>query len=195
MKKYFLVITIIAVVAGVAAFIIYNQDPVKKLQSTLNSKGFQTEIKDATFQGHSSKKISAAKDTRQVDIQIVENVNQNDSPSIQEGLTTPVTYIEQKFVVTDPYSGKKSELTVPTELQPVKKDMTIAGQGITYYTVWANEILSLKIFSKSEASMKGILSVYYCPKISQALRVEIFDPIDKFNEQDALSLFSDLYCK
>lgn len=197
-KKSFRVVLMISATALVilaAIFAVKTLFPENDRSGVLRSLGYTVQMKDATFRGYSSQKISASKGSGQVMLQIVRNVQKDSSGEILKEFNTTIDTIQQKVVITNPYSGQQQELSLPESLKPIKKDVVINGSPVTYYLVYANEIFSMKIFSEAEAKYKGLFSTFYCPKEKAAYSLEIYSDIKHFDKQKSITLMTSLFCR
>ncbi len=161
----------------------------------LSKLGYQVEVKEATFQGYDSQKISAEKDNEKVLLQIVKDVKKDSSIEILKNLESPIESAQKTKIISDPYTGKKRELSVPEELKPIQEEKIIEGKPVIYYIIYANEIFSLRIFSEAEAKYKGLFLVYFCDNKKSAYKLEIYYPIEDFNKERAVNTLSSLFCQ
>lgn len=191
-KKWLCILLALGLIAAVLGLIVSLKKDAPRM---LRALGYVVEVKDATFRGFTSEKISASKDSEQIMLQIVKNVGKNASGNVLKELTSAIESVQQKVVITDPYSGRQQELSLPDSLKPVKEHALIRGNEITYYIVYTNEIFSLKIFSESEAKYKGLFSTYYCPDKKTAYALEIYADIKQFDKEKNIELLSSLFCK
>lgn len=192
-KPFFLPVVILAILTGVVVSLKLGLK--RNLITELSNSGYHIEKRDVTFRGYSSQNISANKGNEWVLLQIVRGVEKKDSDSVLKELLNPVDTINQKVVITDPYSGRMKELSIPDPLKPVAESLTVNGRPIPFYIVYANSIFSLKIFSEAEAKYKGIFSVFYCSDEKTAYNIEVFDINEHFNIDNAKLVLSSLICK
>lgn len=190
--KHYIVLILVLITATITFLLLFSKNDTIHI---LRSSGYNVDIKDTTYRGFASQKILADKGDEQVVIQIVKGVAQSDSDSILLQFNEPVQNIQQKVVITDPYSGRKRELSIPESLKPIKEDVVIKGTPITYYIVYANDILSVKIFSEAEAKKRGVFSTFYCPKEKAVYALEIYSNVEHFDKQKQISVLSSLYCR
>lgn len=191
MKKGY-ILTLIVSLALVIGYFLFKDNA--GIPNTLRALAYNVDIKDVTFQGYPSQKISAVSGTSNILIQSVKNVKKDAQDKLIEVLNNDVANVGQKVIVTDPYSGKESELVIPESLRPVMKTVEINGKSLNYYLINTNEVFSLKIFSVSEAKYKGISAVYFCPD-GIIYKTQIFNTIGSFNEEKSLGLLQSIYCK
>lgn len=186
----FVIIILLAVVLISVKLLLKNDIP-----SLLSSLGYDVEVKDVTFRGYNSQKISASKDSEKILLQIVKDVERDSSSEVFKELKSPIESAQRKLIILDPYTGKERELSVPEKLKPVKEEIIIKGESVIYYLVYVNEIFSLKIFSETEVRYKGLFSTYYCPKKKAVYRLEIYYDLEKFNKEKAVDVLSLLFCR
>lgn len=186
---------VLALIILLIAILLVKQSLGNNVSHVLQSFGYRVNAQYSTFRGFDSQKISAAKDDRQVILLAVKEATGPDESGVITQLNEPLQSILQKVIITDPYTGRQQELSVPESLKPVKEEIVIKGIPVTYYVVYANKIFSMKIFSQAEAVNKGLFSTYYCPNTKTAYQLEIFSGAANFNKQEQTSLLSSLYCK
>ena len=169
--------------------------PKRNAANLLRSSGYNVQTNDTTFRGFTSQKISASKGSEQVTLQIVRGVGKDISGNILNQLDARINDIQQEVVITDPYSGKQQELSIPEFLKPVKEAVIIGDIPIIYYIVYTNDIFSMKIFSEAEAKNRGLFSTFYCPREKAVYALEIYSDVEHFDKQKQLSVMSSLFCK
>lgn len=192
-KTIFIFSVVVALVVAVLLFLNFS---VKiNLPDQLSKLGYTVEIEDVTFQGYKSQKISAEKGGEGVLIQTVSTVEENMAGKILEKLAGSVMDAKSDIIIFDPYTTTETELRVPEDLKPVKKETIIRDQSVSYYLVYANVIFSMRIYSEAEVRYRGLFATYFCGNDNTAYKLEIYYPVEeKFDEEKALNLFSSLYC-
>ena len=163
--------------------------------TVLRLSGYDVEVKEVTFQGYDSQKFLARNGTEKILLQIVKDVEKDSYNEVLEKLGSSVDEAKRDIKLFDPYTGVERSLSVPENLKPVRKKININGKTITYHVVHTNEILSLKIFTETEAKFKGLFSTYYCDKKNTAYKFELYEDTEKFDEKKAAHILKLSFCR
>lgn len=194
-NKKVLFFSIVVFLLTIVFLILNSFSDEPSIANQLASSDYEVEVREVTFLGYESQNISAKKENENVFIKVVENVEKESAEQILKRLEEPIENAQKVVTLFDPYVGEERTLSVPEKMRPQKEKLDVGENFIEYYSVYTNEIFSLRIFSETEANYKGLFSVYFCDNESKAYRLEIYYPIEDFNEGKAVDVLSSLFCK
>lgn len=167
-----------------------NQDQI--LEKVKNSYG-NILVKTSDFESNKLLEVQATKGDMNLFLKIGSNYNKSIADNYLEKERRFIEDLAKPRKVLDPYLGKETEFKIPESLKPVKDELLVNGNNVTYYTVYVNEIYSYFIFSEDQASFKGIVSIFSCN--NNVYKIELFSEINSFNKEKMLNEFEGLICK
>ncbi len=200
MKKTYKLATIFTILVLLLVILFYKGQPKTlydqfKLWKTSmdNTKEFMiTDVSKSSFTDKIIIEISAQKFGENLKIRKIENMDKQDAD----------TYIDEKrfetdslfYTVPSPYPDVITQIIVcPDEFHPIINETEDKDRGLIFYILYAGERFNYGVCSEDLIRYKSILAFIYCKDKEELYQVELFTPVDEFN-QTSIDMIESFRC-